>query len=252
MSNYSRREHIGILTIIVVVAGAVFWSFVRPASSATPGIVFRDAPAPIAAVTPAVKNDVQLSESSPIEGKEAAAPAEIVVQATGAIKKPGVYHLPIGARGEDVLKAAGGAKPDANLDALNLAAKLEDGAQMFFPTRKEQPKGLAEKAYEEGNTAIVVANPEPKKPVSTSKPASKTAHGGKSDKFTVPGQGYVNINTANAEALQKLPNVGPAMAERILTFRQEMGKFQAPEDLLQVSGIGPKKFERMKPFVKVK
>lgn len=61
----------------------------------------------------------------------------------------------------------------------------------------------------------------------------------------------VNINTASADELQKLPGIGPAMAGRIIAYRQE-SPFQTPEDLMQVTGIGEKKFAKMKPFVKVK
>ena len=253
MTNFSRRQSVGIVAILVLLTIVVGIFSFRPASS-SPGIVFQEAPtqAPVSASP---------ETAPPVSEKPgAAAPAvlplpRIAVHVTGAVKKPGVYHLPMDARHEDALKAAGGAKPEANLDALNLAARVEDGVQLYFPTRQEQPKGMAQAAYDAGEAAVVsVAKPATK----TTAPAAKSAEPSSSrtrrssGKLTTPGQGFVNINTADAQTLQKLPNIGPAMAERILAFRKEIGKFQAPEDLLQVSGIGEKKFAKMKPFVRVK
>jgi competence protein ComEA len=75
-------------------------------------------------------------------------------------------------------------------------------------------------------------------------------HSGKIDKLKNPGDGEVDVNTADSEELQRLPGVGPAMAQRILTARQSFGGFRTPQDLLEVRGIGPKKYAKMAPFVK--
>ncbi len=234
------------------------------------GITFQDAPkttatkpAPVQTTQPMppTPDEPTIKETLDIKPAVPAPVEEIVVHVTGAVKKPGVIHLPVGSRGMDAVTAAGGLKSDANPNALNLAAKLEDGSQLYFPTLKEEPKSPAQKEYLAGNAPIVV----PEKPVENKSPktasaakpgktaASSHSSGGRggSAKLTNPSQGMININTASADDLQKLPGIGPAMAARILTYRQE-SHFQTPEDLMQISGIGEKKFAKMKPFVKVK
>jgi competence protein ComEA len=257
MVPQSRRESVGLVVIFVLITVVVvLFSFRRLMASSSPPIVFQEAPQK-PAVSPSVSPPTSaVTSPSPAPAHPSVLPAlpQVAVHVTGAVKKPGVVRLPLDARVEDALKAAGGAKPDANLEALNLAARVEDGAQFYFPTKKEQPKGVAEAAYAAGQSPVVSQQPELKVVASTSTSAAKPAasRGSRGGKFTTPGQGMVNINKADAAMLQKLPGIGPAMAERILAFRQENNGFQTPEDLLQVSGIGPKKFERMKPFVRVK
>ncbi len=172
----------------------------------------------------------------------------------GAVRKPGVYHLRPGARGEDALKAAGGPKPEANTDAVNLAARLEDGCQLYFPTRKEQPEGgaPAEVASPAAYSAATKTQSKAAPGTGGVSKAGRKGGSGKPGKLTHPAQGTINLNTATAEQLQRLPGVGPAMAERLLEFRKENHGFQSVEDLLQVSGIGEKKFEKMRPFVRVR
>jgi competence protein ComEA len=161
---------------------------------------------------------------------------QIVVHVAGAVRRPAVYRFDAGARAQDAIKRAGGAKEDANLDGINLAARLEDGQQLYLPTHAEQPKGGAE------------ARPRGK---SRSTGRSSRGHGVSPDKLTSAGQGTVNINTASAAQLQRLPGVGPAMSARIIQFRKENGPFTSTDGLMDVTGIGEKTFERMRPFVRV-
>jgi competence protein ComEA len=176
------------------------------------------------------------SEPAPAEPKP---PAEVVVHVAGAVRRPGLYHLSAGARVDDALKAAGGAKSEANLDAVNLAAHAEDGTQLYVPTRSEQPQGGAP------------ATPAPTPP--TSHPAKTVAQSsGHGEKLTSPSQGTVNVNTASAEQLERLPGVGPSYALRIIEFRKANGPFTNPEQLMDVSGIGEKKFAKMRPFVRIR
>ena len=214
-------------------------------------------------IEPTKATDVSEAVAETLEKPTVSEPVvkDIVVPITGAVKSPGVYRLPIGARGKDAVEKAGGVLKGANSAALNLAAKLEDGSQLYIPTRKEEPQSLAEKEYLAGNLPIVlptksVESKVPNAPIST-KPSKSNANGERgsrsgSGKLTDPSQGMVNINKAGDEELQKLPGIGPAMAGRVIAYRQESGGFQTPEDLMQVSGIGEKKFAKMKPFVKVK
>jgi len=175
---------------------------------------------------------------------EAPKPSTIVVHVAGAVRKPGVYHLAPDARAEDALKAAGGAKPGANLDAINLAAHVEDGKQLYVPTRVEHPEGGAPEQTAQAVPTAASAAHKPGRATSAS-----PSH---AQKLTNPGQGTVNINTASVEELQRLPGVGPSYAVRILQFRKENGPFTSADQLMDVSGIGPKKFEKIKPFVRLK
>jgi competence protein ComEA len=154
-----------------------------------------------------------------------------------------VYQLSPGSRANDAIRAAGGARSDAYLDAINLAARLEDGVQLYVPTRREQPAGGAAES-----TAFLKTG--------ASNPASaqvrSAGSSSRSTKLGRPGEGTVNINTAGAEELQRLPGIGPSYAARIIQFRRENGPFTSPEQLMDVSGIGEKKYEKMKPFVRLR
>ena len=149
------------------------------------------------------------------------------------MKKPGVYRLSPEKRIDDAVNAAGGPTAAADLNAINLAAKIEDGSRIEVPTKSDAmrtpPRG-----------------PQPPSPVKTPSTSSQL------EKFTTAGGGTVNINTSDPEELQRLPGVGPAMAERILLHRKENGPFSDPEQLMDVAGIGEKKFAKMKPFVRVR
>ena len=176
---------------------------------------------------------------------------EIVVHVAGAVKKPGVYHLKPGARNDDAVHAAGGFTSAANPDAINLAAHSEDGSQLYIPTRSEQPSGGAAPQETASTTSrlfstsgALLARPEARK---------SGGHGShSSNKFSDPSQGQVNLNTADAAQLQHIPGIGPAMAERILAYRRTAGRFQSPDELLQISGIGDKKYQKMKPYLSVR
>ena len=171
-------------------------------------------------------------------------PMEIVIHVAGAVKKPGVYHFKEDARTEDAIKAAGGAKTDANLDAVNLASHLIDGSQLYLPTRTEVPEGGAPKSADIGKGSSVA-----KAGTSKGHLASSSSKG---NKLSSPSEGKINVNTAGLEQLQRLPGVGPAMSERIIQYRKENGPFTSADQLTEVSGIGPKKYEKMQPFVRIR
>ncbi|OJX63864.1 MAG: hypothetical protein BGO95_06665 [Micrococcales bacterium 73-13] len=136
----------------------------------------------------------------------------VVVHVLGAVAEPGLYRLPEGSRVVDAVAAAGGFAPEAERGGLNLARRLVDAEQVVVPAI--------------GETAASGAGP----------PGMTT-------------DGRVNLNTADRAALETLPRVGPAMAERIIAWRAANGGFRAVEDLLQVSGIGDRTFEAMRELV---
>ncbi len=155
--------------------------------------------------------------STPVEeipyAEPSAQPAALYVHVFGAVAQPGLYRLTDGARVVDVVAAAGGLLSDADSGAVNLARLLTDGEQLYVPVRGEVPAEAAPGAP--------------------------------------PGDGRVNLNTADAAALDTLPRIGPAMAERILAWRDENGRFTSVEDLLAVPGIGEKMLEGLRDRVTV-
>ena len=161
------------------------------------------------------------------------------------MKKPGVYQFKPGERAENAVKAAGGATGNADLNGINLAAKLEDGTQLHVPDKKESTAAP-------GDSADNPYLSESAKKKAESRSSGRRGSSAHANKFTQPGKQSVNINSATADQLQQLPGVGPAMAARILQHRKESGPFTDPEQLQDVSGIGPKKYEKMRPFVRVK
>ncbi|MDP9883981.1 competence protein ComEA [Sinomonas atrocyanea] len=156
------------------------------------------------------------------------------VHVAGAVAAPGVYRLAPGARVHEAIAAAGGAKPGADLDRLNLAAPVEDGTRLRVPLRGEPEEGQAA-----GGTAAAAAGS------GTPQKAGSAAASGRG------AQRKVDINAATAEDLGALPRVGPVLAQRIVDYRTAHGRFAAPEDLDAVSGIGPKMLESLLPLVTV-
>ena len=140
--------------------------------------------------------------------------ATVTVDVSGAVATPSVVTLAEGSRVADAIDAAGGALPDADLAQLNRAARLTDGEKVHVPITGEQAAEAA------GTTAGSVET-------------------------GATTQQLININTATEAELDVLPGVGPSTAEAIVADREENGPFSTIEDLMRVSGIGEKKFEKL-------
>ena len=167
---------------------------------------------------------------------------DVVVDATGAVKKPDVLHLPAGSRVEDAVKAAGGATSDADLEQLNLAAKLVDGTQVFVPRKGTGgPGGAVAETYKGGE----VSEPYTAHPLSAKAPS-----GGFRGKKAPPSQ-PVSLNSANPDELQSVPGIGPATAQKIIDYRKEHGRFSSVDELAAVKGIGQKRVDAMKKYLKL-
>ena len=206
---------------------------------------------PIPAAPSGATNRGESQDATPVI--ESSGHEDIVVQVAGAVKHPGVYHLQVIARNDDVIKAAGGLSADANAASVNLAAHAIDGAQLYVRTLKEQPTGGAADdsatpaALPPGTGAKSSAMAKMHTPITS----VKNRFGSKSAKLTDPSQGKVNINSADADELQKIRGIGPAMAARIIAYREENHGFQSLDDLMQVSGVGAKTFAKLSPFLKI-
>lgn len=153
----------------------------------------------------------------------AAGASEVTVHVAGAVAAPGVYVLPSGSRVGDAVSTAGGPLAGADLERLNLAAPVADGSRVYVP-RVDQPEVP-------GVLGADVAGP-----------------GGSSDPAST---GPIDLNTADAAALEDLPGVGPATAAAIVAHREEHGPFSSVEELLEVRGIGEAKLAAIRDLVAV-
>jgi len=182
-----RMPIMGVLSALLVTAGGVVY-------------LRRPMPQPI---------EVEMPSPSPTDS-----PAELAVYVTGAVANPGVYYLAEESRVQDALEAAGGPTANADLDRVNLAQRLRDEDQIYFPEVGEE-------------------NP----PV--------TRMGGS-------GEGLININTASAAELETLPGIGPVLAGAIVDHREAHGPFSSIEEITNVQGIGQGVFGEIRELITVR
>jgi competence protein ComEA len=135
----------------------------------------------------------------------------LTIYVTGAVYHSGIYHIAPDSRVSDVIALAGGTKPDANLEKINLAAKLKDGQRVLVATKK------------------------------TTKTIKK-----KDDPF-IP----IHINHASREILAKVPGISSRLANDIITFRDKNGPFTHIDELTQIKGIGAKTIEKWRPYLRL-
>lgn len=152
---------------------------------------------------------------SPITLLPAPTPAPITVYVSGNVNRQGLYALPVGSRINDAIQAAGGFADGANTGVINLASILTDGQQINVPDSYFPPA-----------TGIAGLQPNPALVV-------------------------VNINTASLEQLDTLPDIGPKTAQDILDYRSANGPFENIEDIMDVPGIGPGKFDSIKALITI-
>lgn len=167
--------------------------------------------------------------------------SRVVVHVLGGVTSPGLYTLPSGSRVDDAIRAAGGTTGDADQSANNLARVLSDGEQIYVPAIGETPPTLDRAAggRAPGDRASGDRAPDGGAPQGGS---SSSASGS-----TANGVGEkVNINRADSEELQSLPRIGPVTANNIITYRRDNGDFASVDDLVLVSGIGPKTIEAVR------
>ena len=185
---------LAVLGLLLLIGAGLAYVRARPAAALAP---------PAGAVS---------ASASPAQGT---APANtIVVDVVGAVRKPGVYNFPQGARVIDAVRAAGGFAQGAESQAINLARPLVDGEQVVVPKKGEAPSAAAG--------------------------ASAQQPGGK-----------VNINSATESDFENLPGIGPVLAQKIVDYRSQHGPFRSIQDLMKVTGIGQKKFDSLQAYITV-
>ena len=204
--------------VLVALAAGVVWYWLGAGGSTTAPTTRRTPRASAPAATGSAAG------SSTTAGPAGAAKKgeRVTVHVAGAVAKPGVYDLGAGARVIDAIEAAGGGVPDADLNRLNLAAKVADGQRV------------------------------PVQRVGEAAPAGSAAGGTTGTGADPAGPpGLVNLNSATPAELEALPGIGPTLAEAIIAERERRGGFRSVNELRDVRGIGEKRFADLKDKVAI-
>lgn len=151
---------------------------------------------------------------------------QIAVHITGEVKKSGVIYLKEGSRIIDAIEKAGGTTKNADLGKVNLAYVLQDGQKVYIPNKKN-------------NASVYISEDSGQDVIDNGNTNTKTENKRKK----------ININTANKEELQSISGIGPALAEKIVSYRNTNGKFKKVEDLKNVNGIGESKYRNIKDSI---
>jgi len=159
----------------------------------------------------------------PVEESQEVDSDQILVHVAGAVEKPGLYQLPGDARVNDALVAAGGLSEDAHREwfakNVNLAQNVSDGVKLYVPFAGET--------------------------------GSVSSGGGNNGLVMGSQSGAVNINTASQAELETLPKIGPATAQKIISYREQSGGFKSIEELTKAPGIGEKTLEVLRNQITV-
>jgi competence protein ComEA len=155
---------------------------------------------------------IQHARPSEPRHKNVTAKPKRLVHVTGAVHTPGIYDIRKDMRVFQIIKKAGGPSNRANLDGLNLAAKLKDGQRIFVPFKKESNKKTTQKTQR-------------------------------------PNNGKLGLNYASPKALISVPGIGPKIAREIVLYRQKNGHFSRIEDLQKIKGIGPQLIKKINKYL---
>ncbi|HEY3378437.1 MAG TPA: helix-hairpin-helix domain-containing protein [Armatimonadota bacterium] len=237
---FSRKEQFAVVVLLLAIAGAVLVISI----SARTRERDRTAQTPFYAPPPALGTVTPPNSST--------TPVLYYVHVTGAVKKPGVYRCQPGARINDAVQQAGGAREDGDPDALNLAAKVEDGEKIYLPTKAESqqtraqqgPPPLVETAATHPSSTTVSASATRASAPSGAQSATPTVRERKE-----PPKEKIALNSATLEQLQQVPGIGPVTAQTILDYRAQHGKFTELTQLLDIPRIGPKTMEKLAQYL---
>jgi competence protein ComEA len=211
----SQLATYAVLALVVVVLGVRFMQRQQPAAAAAGEASI----ASDSATDSGSGAGVPDGASGAVRIARPAAQAPIV-HVAGAVRRPGVYRLSAGARVQDAVRRAGGARPGADVNGINLAAKVVDGQQVVVPSRGRAGAAPATGAIAAGGAPGAASAGPP-----------------------------ISLNSATAEQLDTLDGVGPATAQKIIAWRTQHGGFRSIADLGQVPGIGPKKLAALRDRV---
>lgn len=205
--------------IAVLLIGA---RFLRHGSASSPP----DASAPPAAFATATTTARAGAAGASPDGLGAAgdAGAQVVVDVEGAVRRPGVYRLPAGARADDAIRRAGGLTSRADRVGVNLAARVPDGGEVIVPERGAGGRGVAAGGSPTGASG-----------------AGGGGGAGSAGRGSAGAPLSLDLDTATEQQLEQLDGVGPALAAKIVAYREQHGGIASVDDLDNVSGIGPAK-----------
>ncbi len=170
-----------------------------------------------------VENNVT---TNTVENENTEEAKKIAIHITGEVKKTGVIYLKEGSRIVDAIEKAGGTTKNADLSKVNLAYVLQDGQKVYIPNKKD-------------NASVYISEDSGQDVIDNGNTNTKTKNKRKK----------ININTANKEELQSISGIGPALAEKIVSYRNTNGKFKKVEDLKNVNGIGENKYRNIKDSI---
>ena len=178
------------------------------------------------------KDQIDVKESTDNSGEKKIESSEIAVYISGEVKTPQVVRMKTGDRLVDAVEKCGGMTKDADLNAVNLALLLKDEAHYIIPKI--------------GDTNISTQSS-----ANASTSGEKTVNQSSGNNTSNSSNTKVNINTADKTALMSLPSIGEKTAQKIIDYRENVGKFNVKEDLKNVSGIGDKKYSKLEELITV-
>jgi competence protein ComEA len=211
---------VGIAALVVVAIAAGFIWYRLGAADSGEASTTRRAPTTTAPTSGSAAAGSSTANGSSSGGTKKG--ERVTVHVAGAVAKPGVYDLDAAARVSDAIEAAGGGAPDADLNRLNLAAKVADGQRVLV-------QRVGEAA-----------------PAGSVSPGGSGSAGGSADP-----SGLVSLNSATQAELEALPGIGPSLAGAIITERERRGGFRSVNELRDVRGIGEKRFADLKDKVTI-
>lgn len=193
------------------------------------GVFYWQQPAPSSIELLPAENPTVTATNPVVPPTPTATPAPVRIYVTGAVANSDVYFLPSGSIIKDAIDAAGGFTDEADRERINQALELQDQQQIHVPRQNEESP-----------------------PPAVQGGASSSTTASNNSGSASPGAGgVINLNTATLEQLDSLPGIGPAIAQRIIDYRDSVGSFSSSDEITQVSGIGTATFDKIKPLITV-
>ena len=216
------------VVVAVALTACVMWVLTHMSTMTAPAVISMATGSSIAVTSSDVGESGFPNPSNSTTVSEPPVAQTFVVQILGEVHEPGLVTVPVGARVSDAIAAAGGLLSRTSSGGLNLARRVVDGEQ------------------------IVVSRAVPTiTPASGSTSSGLSSSGLTASGMAPGGTASIDLNAADVAALDSLPGVGPVMAARIIAWRDQHRRFTTVNQLREISGIGPRTFERLRPFVHV-
>lgn len=239
MSKINKRHRIMIIAIITILFSLVTY-YIYANTEEGDVISYNEA---------LVQDNTNTAKKETKESKDNNLKSVIVVHVAGCVAHPGIVKLEENSRISDAIDSAGGITKDADISKINLAFLLEDGMKIYIPSHNENKEGNAMNNCDVSSEDYVTSNSGVQNLESNSSRKSNSSSSASTKK---DANLKVNINTASQSELETLPGIGSATALKIVTYRNENGKFQTIDDIKNVKGIGNSKFEKIKDLICVK